>query len=83
MNININIKDKSYLTTREAMDILGCSRQYISKLRNTEKISTYRRGNEYLVSSEELNNLILKKTTIVKTRSMNIVKTRSMKKEEQ
>lgn len=81
--MNINIKDKPYLTTREAMDILGCSRQYISKLRNTEKISTYRRGNEYLVSSEELNNLILKKTTIVKTRSMNIVKTRSMKKEEQ
>jgi excisionase family DNA binding protein len=80
--MNINIKDKPYLTTKEAMEILGCSRQYISKLRNTEKISTYRRGNEYLVSSEELNDFLLKKTTIVKIRSMNIVKTRSMKKSE-
>jgi excisionase family DNA binding protein len=58
--------EEVYLTTRQVMGILNCSRQYVSKLRNTGKLSSYRRGNEYLLSAKEIEALITKKTIIVK-----------------
>jgi len=63
--------EEVFLTTKQVMGILNCSRQYISKLRNTGKLSSYRRGNEYLLSANEVKALISKKTTIVKLSGAN------------
>lgn len=61
--------DEVFLTTRQAMEILNCSRQYVSKLRNTGVLSSYRRGNEYLLSAKEVEALVLRKNTIVKLKT--------------
>lgn len=58
--------EEVYLTTRQVMGILNCSRQYVSKLRNTGVLSSYRRGNEYLLSSKEIEALISRRNTVIK-----------------
>lgn len=58
--------EEVYLTTRQVMGILNCSRQYVSKLRNTGVLSSYRRGNEYLLSAKEIEALISRRNTVIK-----------------
>ena len=68
-NIGTQYNEEVFLTTRQVMDILNCSRQYVSKLRNKGVLISYRRGNEYLLSAKEVEALISRKKTIIKLTS--------------
>ena len=58
--------EEVYLTTKEVMGILDCSRQYVSKLRTSGALSSFRRGREFLLSAKEVEEILTKKSIINK-----------------
>lgn len=58
--------EEVFLTTRQVMEILGCSRQNVSKLRVSGLLSTYLKGNQHLVSATEVKALLIKRNTVTK-----------------
>lgn len=58
--------EEVYLTTKQVMGILDCSRQYVSKLRTSGVLSSYRRGREFLLSAKEVEDMLTKKLIVNK-----------------
>ena len=61
-------ENEVFLTTAQVAEILGCTRQYVARLRYTGVLSTYRRGATILLDAKEVRAFVTKRNTIVKVR---------------